>query len=143
MGVAVGCVAAVLALAPLGTLATATRGIISNNNATGARYAALIPAFRAEQDCLGEPVVVMTRNPWELTEATGIPSVQIPNDSLDTVLAVARRYHVTDIELNDGRSALRDRKSLLAPDGPLVRSSVAFTGHPIYRIKSETRTATC
>jgi hypothetical protein len=39
-------------------------------------------------------VVVMSRDPWELYEATGLTAVMIPNNDLETILQVANHYHV-------------------------------------------------
>ena len=140
---AVALVAAVLLLAPVSTLASVTRSTIRTNNAAGRPYAALIPRLQAEQKCLaGQPLVMMTRNPWEFTQITGYQSVQIPNASLPDILAVARRYHVTDINLNVARSALSDRTALVAPDGPFTHSQ-PFAGHLIYRMRDLRQPAIC
>lgn len=37
-------------------------------------------------------VAVMTRDPWEFYEATGLTAIMIPNDNLETILEVARHY---------------------------------------------------
>jgi hypothetical protein len=39
--------------------------------------------------------VVMTREPWETTEITGYPAVQIPHNDLCTAVSIARRYGAT------------------------------------------------
>jgi hypothetical protein len=37
----------------------------------------------------------MTREPWETTEITGYPAVQIPHNDLCTAVSIARRYGAT------------------------------------------------
>ena len=49
----------------------------------------------------------MTRDPWEFNQVSGYPTVQLPNGSLADILAVARRYGVTDIQNPTYRPALR------------------------------------
>ena len=102
---------------------------------------ALAAPLSAEARCIGKPLVIMTRNPWEVTQATGYPSVQIPNGSLADILAVAHRYRVTDIELNGSRRALNNKASLLAPGGPFTRSRAL--GRNFYRVKSEAGQPRC
>lgn len=136
-------VVAVLLIFPLITLSGTTRKLIAGDNAWDDRYAALIPSLRAEQACIGKPVVVMTTSTWNVTEVTGFRSVAIPNDSLADVLAVARRYQVTDIEMSSKRVALAHWSSLVQrPDGPFTKSRF-LSGAQIYRIKSQTGTAVC
>ena len=132
----------VLAAAPLLTLAGATRSTVTANNAFGHRAVALEPALRSEQACLGRRVVLMTRSPWELTQATGIRSVEIPNGTLAQILSTARRYGVTDIQDTDRREALRDISALTSRDGPLSEPA-AVRGLKIYRIKAAAPGATC
>ena len=54
----------------------------------------------------GEDVVVMTRIPWEVHLTTRYKAVQIPNDDLDTILAVAGRYRANYLLLPAERKAL-------------------------------------
>ncbi len=132
----------VLAAAPLLSFSATTRSTITANNAFGHRAVALEPALRSEQACLGRPVVLMTRSPWELTQATGIRSVQIPNGPLDQILSVARRYGVTDIEDTDRREALRYITALTSRYGPFSAPATLRALH-IYRIKAADPGATC
>jgi hypothetical protein len=85
---------------------------VHGSNVTGAAMARLRPLLLAAAPA-GQPVV-MTRQPWELTEATGFASVQIPNDDLCTILATAHRYGVTVLLLPAPRAALRDPAVLSA-----------------------------
>lgn len=134
-GAAVGIVALLVAL-PCLVLAQRTRASVANANRVGASQQRLGHYLDAESACLGRPVVLMTRNPWELTEALGIRSVQIPNAPLDDILAVARRYGVTDILMTSTRPALAKTAALLAPGGPLSRSPVMPVSLGIYRVKA-------
>ncbi len=88
----VAVIVAVLVASPFITLAPLTRTVINKNNGVGDSAASLMPLLNAEQACLGKPVVLMTRRPWEINQATGIRTVMIPNGSLADTLAVARRY---------------------------------------------------
>jgi 4-amino-4-deoxy-L-arabinose transferase-like glycosyltransferase len=136
-------VVGILVVAPLLSTATNTRGQIANNNSIGTSAAAFRAVFAHEQQCLGRPIVVMTRNPWELTQATGVRTVMIPYGSLEDVLAVARRYGVTDL-LMDGR-----RQAELGPAidqaargvGPFVREQFGQTVY--YRIRGVGAGARC
>lgn len=140
--VVVATLVVVLAAAPLLTLAGATRSTVTANNAFGHRAVALEPALRSEQACLGRRAVLMTRSPWELTQATGIRSVEIPNGTLAQILRTARWYGVTDIEDTDRRDALRDITALTSRGGPLSVPA-AVRGLKIYRIKAAAPAATC
>lgn len=37
-------------------------------------------------------IVIMTRNPWETNVITGFKTVQIPNNDIDTIYEIARKY---------------------------------------------------
>lgn len=54
----------------------------------------------------GEEAVIMTRIPWEVHLTTRYRAVQIPNDDLDTILAIARRYRANYLLLPAERTAL-------------------------------------
>lgn len=118
----VASVVAALVVLPLTSLPTVTPSTVASDNTTGQKAAALLPSLVSEQRCLGKPLVLMTRNPWEITQATGFRTVQIPNDSLSEILSVAREYHMTDIELSSARAALHDVKALTDLAGPLAQS---------------------
>ena len=96
-------IVAVLVAAPFITLASLTRTVINTNNGVGDAAALLEPVLNVEQACIGKPVVLMTRRPWEVTQATGYRTVMIPNGPLADTLAIAHRYGVTDIELDKSR----------------------------------------
>ncbi len=50
--------------------------------------------------------VIMTRNPWEVTLATRLPSVQIPNDSREVICEVAGHYRAEYLLIPTPRKAL-------------------------------------
>lgn len=81
---------------------------VRENNAVAERLAVLHSALDREARCFQRPVVVMTREPWQLTELTGYRSIQLPNADLDTILATAKRYGVTHLMPSFRRRALTD-----------------------------------
>ncbi|MBE7478575.1 MAG: glycosyltransferase family 39 protein [Polyangiaceae bacterium] len=87
---------------------------VRENNAVAERLAVLHGALDREARCFHRPVVVMTREPWQLTELTGYRSIQIPNADLDTILATAKRYGVTHLMPSFRRRALGDPRLLAA-----------------------------
>jgi len=99
--------------------------------------------FAHEQQCLGRPVVVMTRDPWELTQATGVRSVMIPNAPLEDVMAVARRYGVTDLLMHPSRQPTLGPAVEQADQGlgPFVRER--FDNTVYYRIRGVGADARC
>jgi hypothetical protein len=137
-------IATVLALAPLLTLPSATRTIIAINNNSGDVAVLMIPSLLKEQECIGRTVVLMTRNPWEITQATGFRTVMIPNAPMADILEVARRYGVTDIQLTPSRAAYLDDavSQAAAGDGPLALAPT-FPDHSVYRIRAEVLRDTC
>jgi 4-amino-4-deoxy-L-arabinose transferase-like glycosyltransferase len=136
----VALVVALCLLLPSLTLLSATDSVIASNNAIGARFASWKTQLEAEAACLGRPVVVMTHNPWEFTQATGYASVMIPNGSLDEILATAKRYNVTAIEPTPTRAAVA--VVALMRSGVLQQpSSLKNTG--LYRISAAAPDARC
>jgi len=130
-----------LVAVPATDVASTTVSVIQGNNAIGANSVALKPMLRAEEVCLDHPVILMTRSPWEITQATGFPTVQIPNASLFEILQVAARYGVTDIELTPSRPAIADGTQLIK-DKVFTRTN-QFPGHPIFRITSAVGKPSC
>lgn len=82
--------------------------VVKENNEVAARMAETKKGLAAEASCLKQPIVVMTRDPWEVNELTGAASVQIPNGDLAAILDVARRYRVTHLIPTHRRTALSD-----------------------------------
>ncbi|HEY3118079.1 MAG TPA: hypothetical protein VGK54_15155 [Chloroflexota bacterium] len=136
-------IVAVMALGPLLTL-PASNAYIGANNQTGDGAAMLTSSLRTEQMCIGTNVVLMTRNPWEITQATGFPTVMIPNAPLAGILEVAHRYRVTDIQLSQTRVwALAGAvKQADAGYGPLAPAPT-FPDHTVYRIRAQILNDTC
>ncbi len=127
---------------PLTSVAYHSRATIKHNNDLGRAAAALAAPLRAEASCLGRPVVLMTRQPWQVNQATGVTTVALPTGSLAEILDVARRYGVTDIENPAVRLDAATMARAVAADGPLERAA-AFGGRKVYRIKAATSGARC
>jgi hypothetical protein len=72
---------------------SAAAAAINQNNAFG-RDIAVYAGYIADAEA-GRHGTVMTREPWETTEITGYPSVQIPNNDLCTIVAIGHRYGAT------------------------------------------------
>lgn len=137
-------IAAVLALAPVLALPSVTQAVIAMNNNNGEVAAQLTPLLLKEQGCIGTPVILMTRNPWEVTQATGFRTVMIPNGPLADILEVARRYGVTDIQLTPNRAASLNPavSEAYAGSGPLALSP-SFPDQSVLRIRAATLNGTC
>ncbi|HEY0167296.1 MAG TPA: glycosyltransferase family 39 protein, partial [Jatrophihabitans sp.] len=127
---------------PLTSVAHHSRATIKHNNDIGRAAAALAAPLRAEAGCLGRPVVLMTRQPWEVNQATGVATVALPTGSLAEILEVAQRYGVTDIDNPAVRLDAPTMARALAANGPLVRSA-AFGSRKIYRVKAAAGSARC
>jgi len=56
----------------------------------------------------GSEIIIMTRHPWEVYHATKFRAIQIPNDGIDTIYEVARRYGANYLLLPAPRQALYD-----------------------------------
>jgi hypothetical protein len=137
----VAAVVGLLVALPSLNLAAATNAMITLNNAVGERFASWKPQLAAEAACLGRPVVVMTRAPWEFTQATGYPSVMIPNGPLDEILATAERYHVTAIDPTPWRAALTPVSKLL--DSGVLQRPATLRDTSLYRIAAAAPDARC
>jgi Dolichyl-phosphate-mannose-protein mannosyltransferase len=142
--VVVGLIVAGLIVEPVLSLATTTRYTVAANNDVGRTAAQLIPQLQTESACLGRPVVLMTRQPWEITQATGTRTVMIPNAPLADILRVAARYAVTDIYFDDKRAAALTDAVLDAEagTGPLAPSR-SFDNGLVFRVRSQTGGTTC
>ncbi|HEV2887883.1 MAG TPA: hypothetical protein VGX49_13295 [Jatrophihabitans sp.] len=132
----------VLAGYPLTSVAFNSRATIRHNNDIGRAAAGLATPLRTEAGCLGRPVVLMTRQPWEINQATGVATVALPTGSLAEILEVARQYGVTDIDNPAIRLDAATMAGALAADGPFARSA-AFGSRKIYRIRAATTGARC
>ena len=84
---------------------------------SNATFEAAYDRMRATQPAIGRDaaqrdlgpgeIIVMTHDPWHYYEATGWPTVMIPNNDLETILRVADLYHATYLLLPAPREALR------------------------------------
>lgn len=99
-----------LATQPALSVAGDVRFAVAFDNSVGDKLIGLRDLVRPD----GRPPVVMTRDPWEVSEVTGYPSVQIPTDDVCTVLAVARQYGVTYLLRSGVRPLLRTPAQLSA-----------------------------
>ncbi|HEX2903270.1 MAG TPA: hypothetical protein VHO01_07410 [Jatrophihabitans sp.] len=135
-------VAVILVIGPLPTLKQQTESVVSYNNQVGQGVVGYTSKLQAEQACLHRPVVLMTRQPWEISQATGFPTVQLPAGSLQDIMAIVRKYGVTDV-LDPGiRPAFADLAAMTGPDGPLTTTATLPGGH-FYRFKETTQGASC
>src|SRR5664279_3787615 len=127
---------------PLQNVNTLSKRAVATNNAIGDSAARLKGDLRREQACLSRPLVLMTRNPWEITQTTGFPTVQIPNGSLDDILFVARKYGATDLFWSEKRAALTPLAALLEPGGP-IEPSLLSQKHRVYRLTATVGKVLC
>jgi hypothetical protein len=105
---AVLCVGLVCAMA-LGKSVLTTRLTLAEHARLGGeleRLGTLIAADAAARGDVGDDIVVMTRNPWEVYHSTRYRAVQIPHDDRETILGVARRFGADYLVLPAPRPAL-------------------------------------
>ncbi len=80
-------------------------------------------------------VVVMARDVWDFYEATGLKTVMIPNNDLDTILFVAKHYDVRYMLLPAPRPALDDIFMGTTPNDHFTYvGTVAGTDWRIFRL---------
>jgi 4-amino-4-deoxy-L-arabinose transferase-like glycosyltransferase len=115
------CLVALLIVPSLTQLSSETRSVIRGNNFVGLEFRTLTPILKSESACVEGEVVVMTRYPWELTQATGFRSVQIPNAPVGEIRKVAERWGVTDILVSAKRPQLIGLAQLERVRGDLYR----------------------
>jgi hypothetical protein len=128
---------ALLVVPSLTELTSLSRTTIRHDNRIGRDSAGIGRLLDLDRQCTRGEIVVMTRDPWEVTEATGYRSVQIPNEPARVIRAVAERWHVTHIVASPNRPQL----------APLVAQARAdrFTDvvfPTVYRVRSP-RTERC
>lgn len=116
---------------------TQVRGLLREEAQQRRQMTALHTVLEADES-LGREIVVMTRHPWQLTYATGYRTIQIPNNDLPTILAVADQYGATHLLLT--RHAARVRSALggvyagTEQDGRLELVARLGGGWQVYRI---------
>lgn len=108
-------------------------------NENYARYATVREVIVADAGARGiapENIVVMARDVWDVYEGTGLKSVMIPNNNLETILLVARHYGADYMLLPAPRKALEDLYLGQTPD-PRFRLLAQITGTDwkLYRIE--------
>jgi len=87
---------------------TKTRALIDSNTRLGQELSALEEVVTSDARAQGyDEVVIMTRNPWEVSYSTGYKAVQIPNESLETIYRVAQEYGAIYLLPSAKREALR------------------------------------
>lgn len=84
------------------------RSTIQSNNRIGEQLAPLreIVAKDARIQEYGDNIVIMTRNPWEVYYSTKYRAIQIPNEDLEVIVQVARRFGANYLLLPAPREAL-------------------------------------
>jgi hypothetical protein len=60
-----------------------------------------------QRDLETKDIIVMTRNPWDVYEATGFKTVMIPNNNLNTVYYIAQSYEASYLLLPAPRRSLQ------------------------------------
>lgn len=79
----------------------------------------------------GQETIIMTRIPWEVNYSTGYKTLQIPNNDLDTIYKVAKRYQanfiilpgqrpVLDCMLDNSCTDIRFEKIVAIPDAEMT-----------------------
>jgi hypothetical protein len=113
LGVLIG--GAALAVASVALIAETSlpTSVVTRNNTAGDTVTAYAPYLAKDEP--RADVVVMTRDPWQVNEVTGFPSVMIPDGPLCTVESIAKRYRATDFVTARQRPELGD--SFLAAHG--------------------------
>jgi hypothetical protein len=108
-------------------------------NAVYERYAALrgLVADDARMHGLETgDVIVMARDVWDLHEGTGYQAVMIPNNDLETIIAVASHYGADYMLLPAPRPALDDIYHNTTPDPRIIFvSDVPETDWRLFRLE--------
>jgi hypothetical protein len=129
-----------LALVPIGIFVVASMislpgsfsREVETNNSIGTLQSNLAIELAAFTPCPLDDYVVMTRNPWEFNQATGLRTIQIPNESMGTILDVANRYGVTHIVPDPTRPQISDRAIWASrSDAYVVETSSGWFVRPV------------
>ncbi|MGQ9832339.1 MAG: glycosyltransferase family 39 protein [Candidatus Villigracilaceae bacterium] len=99
----------------------------------------VILADAASHHLPAEQIAVMSRNPWEFYEATGLTAVMIPNNSLATILQVANHYQVQYMILPAPRSDLHKiyNEKIQDPRLQLIKTFDKAVDIKIFRLNPE------
>jgi hypothetical protein len=123
--------AVALMVLPALRLPSLTTHTVAGGNAIGRHASVLHPALQDEQRRLGtRQLILMTANPWDISQATGFATVMIPEASICEVLKTADKYGVTDVETRQGNRPQRNIEWLAHHGGPFT----PVTGGPTYRL---------
>jgi 4-amino-4-deoxy-L-arabinose transferase-like glycosyltransferase len=96
----------------------------------------LIVDDAAEAGVSKDGIVMMARDVWDFYEATGIKTVMIPNNDLQTILFIAQHYHVRYMLLPAPRPALDDIFMGTTPDAHFAYvGTVAGTHWRVFRLQ--------
>jgi hypothetical protein len=72
------------------------------------------------QGLASQDVIIMARDVWDVHEGTGFRAVMIPNNDLETILAVASHYGADYLLLPAPRPALEDIFHMTTPDPRII-----------------------
>jgi len=103
--VAVGLIAAATLFLLHGSLIWARERLGGENMMIG-RELSRLQSVLSEQSDFNKDTVIMTRHPWEVYVSTRCKAIQLPNDDLETIFAVAKKYHAKYLVLPAPRQAL-------------------------------------
>jgi hypothetical protein len=110
-----------------------TTRTVAGGNQIGHSAAVLKPILKTEQARLGNRrLILMTSNPWDVSQATGFSTVVVPQTSVCNILKTAYKYGVTDIETRQGNRPQHKIEWLAHHAGPFT----AVIGGPGYRLYS-------
>ncbi len=113
----------------------AVRDDFALNRSYAAHVAAIGRALDDIQAGMERELILMTRHPWSIQLGPGYRAIMVPQDDLETILAVADRYGATHILLPAPREALAGIYDGSASH-PRLRLAVEVEGQPerIYAI---------
>lgn len=113
---------------------THEKGIVDDSR----RLKSLLINLKAEielQHKINDEIIIMTRMPWEMHYSTGYRTIQIPNDDLETIYFVARKYRANYLLLPAPRAALEAIYSGESPDKRFQHLiDLPNTDYKIYKI---------
>ncbi len=124
--------ACTLMVFPAMQLPKLTTHTVQSDNGLGATSHHLLPALRLAQKQLGprQKLVLMTANPWDVSQATGYPTVMVPQGSVCQIVNTALKYGATDIETREGNRPQPHIEWLAHHGGPFT----PVIGNATYRI---------
>ncbi len=99
------------------------------------QMSAIVLADASHNQIPPQEVVVIAREPWDINAATGLKSVMIPDNDLETIYFVARHYQARYLLLPAPRPALDKIYTGLTPDPRFTFiAEVPGTDWKVYRI---------